>query len=89
MGTHALDKALDKEFPQINGSGTPLFSRTRVLSELERYDLGWFVACLCTPLLGEDSPSTSPATAPAPFPRARPTATSRCTWSSGAVGSRR
>lgn len=25
-----------------------------MLSDLERHDLGWFVACLCTPLLGED-----------------------------------
>jgi hypothetical protein len=25
-----------------------------VLSELERHDLCWFVACLCTPLLGDD-----------------------------------
>lgn len=50
----ALDEALDKEFPQIDGAGTLLVSRERVLSALERYDLGWFVACLCTPLLGED-----------------------------------
>jgi hypothetical protein len=50
----ALDKALDTEFPQIDGAGTLLFSRDRLLSDLERYDLGWFVACLCTPLLGED-----------------------------------
>ncbi|MGW0711595.1 nucleotidyltransferase domain-containing protein [Streptomyces sp. NPDC002643] len=50
----ALDEALDKEFPQIDGAGTLLESRARVLSEVERYDLGWFVACLCTPLLGED-----------------------------------
>ncbi|GGZ81128.1 nucleotidyltransferase domain-containing protein [Streptomyces bluensis] len=50
----ALDEALDLEFPQIDGSGTLLHSRTRLLSALERYDLGWFVACLCTPLLGED-----------------------------------
>ena len=50
----ALGEALDKEFPQIDGVGTLLFSRARTLSELERYDLGWFVACLCTPLLGED-----------------------------------
>lgn len=53
-GARALDEALDKEFPQVNGSGTLLVSRTQVLSDLERYDLGWFVACLCTPLLGED-----------------------------------
>ncbi|GAA3151001.1 nucleotidyltransferase domain-containing protein [Streptomyces rectiviolaceus] len=50
----ALGVALDKEFPQIDGVGTLLVSRDRVLSELETYDLGWFVACLCTPLLGED-----------------------------------
>ncbi|WP_172639251.1 nucleotidyltransferase domain-containing protein [Streptomyces tailanensis] len=50
----ALDEALDKEFPRIDGAGTLLVSRGQVLSDLERYDLGWFVACLCTPLLGED-----------------------------------
>ncbi|SEQ72402.1 Nucleotidyltransferase domain-containing protein [Streptomyces sp. yr375] len=50
----ALDRALDEEFAQIDGGGTLLVGHARVLSELERYDLGWFVACLCTPLLGED-----------------------------------
>ncbi|MFD5080311.1 nucleotidyltransferase [Streptomyces sp. NPDC058371] len=50
----SLDQALDKEFPQIDGSGTLLVSRARLLSDLETYDLGWFVACLCTRLLGED-----------------------------------
>ncbi|MFE6481541.1 nucleotidyltransferase domain-containing protein [Streptomyces sp. NPDC057757] len=50
----SLDSALDKEFAQIDGSGTLLFSRTRLLSGLETHDLGWFVACLCTRLLGED-----------------------------------
>lgn len=50
----SLDGALDKEFAQIDGSGTLLVSRTRLLSALETYDLGWFVACLCTRLLGED-----------------------------------
>ncbi|MCX4763861.1 nucleotidyltransferase domain-containing protein [Streptomyces sp. NBC_01275] len=49
-----LDEALDREFPQIDGGGTLMVSRARVLSDLETYDLGWFVACLCTPLLGED-----------------------------------
>lgn len=49
-----LGEAVDKEFPQVDGVGTLLFGRARLLSELERYDLGWFVACLCTPLLGED-----------------------------------
>ncbi|MFE2261746.1 nucleotidyltransferase domain-containing protein [Streptomyces griseosporeus] len=50
----ALGEAIDEEFPQIDGVGTLLYSRARLLSEAERYDLGWFVACLCTPLLGED-----------------------------------
>ncbi|MGY1499849.1 nucleotidyltransferase [Streptomyces sp. QTS52] len=50
----SLDAALDNEFEQIDGSGTLLVSRARTLSDLERHDLGWFVACLCTPLLGED-----------------------------------
>lgn len=35
-------------------AGTLLVSRAQVLSDLKRYDLGWFVACLCTPLPGED-----------------------------------
>ncbi|MEU9875264.1 nucleotidyltransferase domain-containing protein [Streptomyces phaeochromogenes] len=50
----SLDAALDKEFPQIDGAGTLLVGREQVLSDLESHDLGWFVACLCTPLLGED-----------------------------------
>jgi predicted nucleotidyltransferase len=50
----ALGEAVDKEFAQIDGVGTLLYSRARLLSEVETYDLGWFVACLCTPLLGED-----------------------------------
>ncbi|MEU9453117.1 nucleotidyltransferase domain-containing protein [Streptomyces sp. NPDC048277] len=50
----ALGEAVDKEFPEIDGVGALLYSRASVLSELERYDIGWFVACLCTPLLGED-----------------------------------
>ncbi|GGX92324.1 nucleotidyltransferase domain-containing protein [Streptomyces anandii] len=50
----ALGAELDGEFGQIDGVGTLLFGRDRLLSEVERYDLGWFVACLCTPLLGED-----------------------------------
>ncbi|MDX3830881.1 nucleotidyltransferase domain-containing protein [Streptomyces europaeiscabiei] len=50
----ALDEAWDTAFPQIDGAGTLLVSRAQELSDLERYDLGWFVACLCTPLLGED-----------------------------------
>jgi uncharacterized protein len=53
-GVRELGEALDKEFPQIDGVGTLLYSRDLLLSEPERHDLGWFVACLCTPLLGDD-----------------------------------
>ncbi|ANP48559.1 putative nucleotidyltransferase [Streptomyces griseochromogenes] len=49
-----LGESLDKEFSQIDGVGTLLYGRDRLLSDLERYDLAWFVACLCTPLLGDD-----------------------------------
>ena len=50
----ALQTALDDAWPQINGAGIVLGSVASTLSELERYDGGFFVACLCTPLLGED-----------------------------------
>jgi predicted nucleotidyltransferase len=49
-----LAHALDKEFPQIDGVGALLYGRDVLLSDLERHDMGWFVACLCTPLLGDD-----------------------------------
>ncbi|MFB7600074.1 nucleotidyltransferase domain-containing protein [Streptomyces sp. NPDC056160] len=52
--TRAFGTALDQEFPEVDGVGTLLHSRETLLSDLERYDLGWFVACLCTPLLGDD-----------------------------------
>ncbi|MGW5495606.1 nucleotidyltransferase domain-containing protein [Streptomyces olivaceoviridis] len=49
-----LGETVDREFPQIDGVGTLLYGRERLLSDLERHDMGWFVACLCTPLLGDD-----------------------------------
>ncbi|MGW1866675.1 nucleotidyltransferase domain-containing protein [Streptomyces mauvecolor] len=49
-----LEAELDAGFEAIDGAGILLFGRDVLLSELERYDLGWFVACLCTPLLGDD-----------------------------------
>ncbi|MFD0402608.1 nucleotidyltransferase domain-containing protein [Kitasatospora sp. NPDC059811] len=63
----ALESRLDASFPQVNGVGILLFSADTLLSELERHDLGWFVACLCTPLLGDDLA--------AGLPRYRPTST--------------
>jgi hypothetical protein len=62
----ALGRSLDTEFPQIDGVGVLLFDTATLLSELERHDLGFFVACLCTPLLGEDLAER--------LPRYRPTA---------------
>ncbi|MGP3686991.1 nucleotidyltransferase domain-containing protein [Streptomyces sp. IBSNAI002] len=49
-----LARGLDEDFPEIDGAGILLEDKARVLSEAERFDLGWFLACLCTPLLGAD-----------------------------------
>ncbi|MDE1674947.1 nucleotidyltransferase domain-containing protein [Nocardia gipuzkoensis] len=61
-----LASDLDTAFGQINGAGIELASTSKLLSDLERYDLGWFVACLCTPLLDDDLADQ--------LPRYRPTA---------------
>ncbi|GAB7186848.1 hypothetical protein ATKI12_6679 [Kitasatospora sp. Ki12] len=61
----AVEAALDGEFAQVDGVGVLLAGTGTLLSELERHDLGWFVACLCTPLLGEDLAAR--------LPRYRPT----------------
>ncbi|MEU8889579.1 nucleotidyltransferase [Streptomyces sp. NPDC048442] len=50
----AIEAALDRAFPQIDGVGILLAGSRALLSELERHDGGFFVACLCTPLLGPD-----------------------------------
>ncbi|WP_167159784.1 nucleotidyltransferase domain-containing protein [Streptomyces sp. MBT27] len=50
----AVETELDAAFDVIDGAGILLFGRDVLLSDLERHDLGWFVACLCTPLLGAD-----------------------------------
>lgn len=50
----ALAARLDAGFPQIDGAGILLYGVETLLSERERHDMGWFVACLCTPLLGDD-----------------------------------
>jgi uncharacterized protein len=49
-----IEATVDNSFDQINGVGVGLAGKGTLLSELERYDLGFFVACLCTPLLGDD-----------------------------------
>ncbi|ARF56645.1 nucleotidyltransferase domain-containing protein [Streptomyces gilvosporeus] len=60
-----LEAELDAEFGQIDGAGLLLFGVDRLLSAPERHDLGWFVACLCTPLTGPDLAAR--------LPRYRPT----------------
>ncbi|MFZ3471906.1 nucleotidyltransferase domain-containing protein [Streptomyces sp. 4.24] len=49
-----LARGLDEDFAEIDGVGILLYGKDRLLSEQERFDLGWFLACLCTPLLGAD-----------------------------------
>ncbi len=66
LDADTLAADLDAAFVQIDGAGIELASTTKLLSDMERYDLGWFVACLCTPLLGDDLAGQ--------LPRYRPTA---------------
>lgn len=49
-----LERGLDAGFEQVDGVGALLVSAAMLLSEQERHDGGWFVSCLCTPLLGAD-----------------------------------
>ncbi|WP_329383349.1 nucleotidyltransferase [Streptomyces sp. NBC_01351] len=49
-----LARGLDEEFEEIDGVGLLLYGKDTLLSEAEQFDLGWFLACLCTPLLGAD-----------------------------------
>ncbi|MEU7842818.1 nucleotidyltransferase domain-containing protein [Micromonospora sp. NPDC049114] len=62
-----IEQALDESFAQIDGAGILLFSTRTLLSELERHDLGFFVACLCTPLLGDDLADQLPRYRPTPL----------------------
>ncbi|MEU7610636.1 nucleotidyltransferase domain-containing protein [Micromonospora sp. NPDC049204] len=62
-----IEQALDQSFDEIDGVGILLFSARTLLSELERHDLGFFVACLCTPLLGDDLADKLPGYRPTPL----------------------
>ena len=62
-----LEAAIDEAFSQVNGVGALLFSTRTLLSDLERHDLGWFVACLCAPLLGDDLADELPRYRPTPL----------------------
>ncbi|MEU1800547.1 nucleotidyltransferase domain-containing protein [Streptomyces sp. NPDC019937] len=61
-----IEATLDHAFPQIDGVGILLTSTRVLLSDLERHDAGFFISCLCTPLLGADLAEH--------LPRYRPTA---------------
>jgi len=59
-----LETELDRRFCQINGAGILLHSILSLTNPAERHDGGFFLACLCTPLLGPDlahHPSHEPA----------------------------
>ncbi|GAA1932976.1 hypothetical protein GCM10009716_45210 [Streptomyces sodiiphilus] len=60
----AMADALDRAHPEADGVGILLADAGSVLSEAERHDLGFFVACLCTPLLGEDLAARLPGYRP-------------------------
>ncbi|MEU2626209.1 nucleotidyltransferase [Kitasatospora sp. NPDC007106] len=50
----ALGAGLDRDFPVVDGAGVLVYGAATLLGPLERHDLGFFVACLCTPLIGDD-----------------------------------
>ncbi|KQX59582.1 MULTISPECIES: hypothetical protein [unclassified Streptomyces] len=50
----AVEAGLDRDFPEVDGVGFLLSGTGSLLSEAERHDAGFFLACLCTPLLGPD-----------------------------------
>ncbi|MFR9778519.1 hypothetical protein ACL02O_21005 [Micromonospora sp. MS34] len=62
-----IESTLDGSFAQIDGVGVLLYRTRTLLSELERHDLGFFVACLCTPLLGADLADRLPRYRPTPL----------------------
>lgn len=62
-----VEAELDGSFDQIDGVGVLLVAAETVTSELERNDLGFFLACLCTPLLGEDLAARLPHYRPTPL----------------------
>ncbi|WP_051839110.1 nucleotidyltransferase domain-containing protein [Streptomyces sp. NRRL F-5126] len=63
----ALESDLDAAHEVIDGAGILLYGTETLLSEAERYDMGWFVACLCTPLIGDDLAARLPRYRPDPL----------------------
>lgn len=60
-----IEAELDDGHPVIDTAGILLVRARTAFSDLELHDLGFFIACLCTPLLGPDLA--------AGLPRYRPT----------------
>ncbi len=50
----AVEDALDRSHDLIDGVGILLSGVRTLMSAAERHDSGFFIACLCTPLLGPD-----------------------------------
>ncbi|MET9661406.1 nucleotidyltransferase domain-containing protein [Streptomyces sp. NPDC006510] len=63
----AMEAGLDSAFGQIDGVGILSARAATLTSEFERHDLGFFLACLCTPLLGEDLAEGLPCYRPTPL----------------------
>ncbi|MFF2959676.1 nucleotidyltransferase [Streptomyces sp. NPDC057963] len=63
----AIEAELDSSFGQIDGVGVLLAAAETLTSTFERNDLGFFLACLCTPLLGEDLAARLPRYRPTPL----------------------
>ncbi|MER5685204.1 nucleotidyltransferase [Streptomyces sp. NPDC002205] len=63
----SVEAALDAACGPVDGVGILLFGADTLLSELERHDMGFFVACLCTPLLGDDLATRLPRYRPTPL----------------------
>lgn len=60
----AMEAVLDGESEAIDGAGVLIVGAGAALDEAERYDLGFFLSCLCTPLTGEDLAARLPAQYP-------------------------
>jgi hypothetical protein len=63
----SVEAALNASSDLIDGVGILLFGTGTLLSEIERNDLGFFLACLCTPLLGDDLADRLPRYRPTPL----------------------
>ncbi|MGW5877364.1 nucleotidyltransferase domain-containing protein [Nocardiopsis terrae] len=65
--TRALENELDSTFAQVNGVGILLEGADFLTAVPERHDSGFFLACLCTPVLGPDLAEQLPRYRPTPL----------------------